>query len=214
MEELVGLFSNIYNRMYSPRQIKEETKVIFQDRLIDFRILNKELLTDKDLFKQVQHTGGLLNIKPGKIIHIRLYTSTAGIKIGGFDLENVNRNFLNGNTPFVILENSGKLSAGNVNYLTFECVEITNAIGVKTVEVKVRINILQEKALGHSSGMSDWTPNTYYKIGDDVIGPDKRMYNCIESHTSSDTFDVFKFERQGGLDGQDVNDFAAGLDSF
>ena len=41
MEELVGLFSNIYNRMYSPRQIKEETKVIFQDRLIDFRILNK-----------------------------------------------------------------------------------------------------------------------------------------------------------------------------
>ena len=204
---MVGLFSNIYNRMYHPNQIKEETQVIYQDRYIDFRILNKELLSDKELYNQIRHTGGLLNLKPGKVCHIRLYTSTAGIKIDGYELEEVNAAFLNGDTPFVILENSGKFAAGNVNYLTFECIEITNSIGVKSTEVKVKINVLQEKAMGHTSGMTDWAPNTYYNVNDDVFGPDNRLYNCTIAHTSTAEFDTQYWERQGGIDQGDVDVF-------
>ena len=40
------------------------------------------------------------------------------------------------------------------------------------------------------------------------------MYNCIESHTSSDTFDVSKFERQGSIDNTDVDDFIQGLSNL
>ena len=193
--------------MYHPNQIKEETQVIYQDRYIDFRILDKELLNHKDLYNQIKHTGGLLNLKPGKICHIRLYTSTAGIKIDGYELEEVNAAFLNGDTPFVILENSGKFAAGNVNYLTFECISITNSAGIATTEVKVKINVLQEKAMGHTSGMTDWAPNTYYAIGDDVFGPDNRLYNCLVAHTSTNEFEYAKWERQGGIDQGDADLF-------
>ena len=193
--------------MYHPNQIKEETQVIYQDRYIDFRILDKELLNHKDLYNQIKHTGGLLNLKPGKICHIRLYTSTAGIKIDGYELEEVNAAFLNGDTPFVILENSGKFAAGNVNYLTFECIEINNSAGISTIEVKVKINVLQEKAMGHTSGMTDWAPNTYYAINDDVFGPDNRLYNCLVAHTSTTDFEYDKWERQGGLDQGDADLF-------
>ncbi len=78
--------------MYHPNQIKEETRVIFQDRAIDFRVLNKDLTDHQDLYDQIEHTGGLLGLKPGKKCHIRLYTSTAGIKIDGFELDVVNQN--------------------------------------------------------------------------------------------------------------------------
>ena len=157
--------------MYHPNQIKEETQVIYQDRSINFKILDKGNTEAKGRYNQLKHTDGLLALKPGKICHIRLYTSTAGIKIDGYELEEVNAAFLNGDTPFVILENSGKFAAGNVNYLTFECISITNSEGITTTEVKVKINVLQEKALGHGSGMTDWAPNTYYAINDDVFGP-------------------------------------------
>lgn len=201
--------------MYHPNQIKEETQVIFQDRAIDFRVLDKENSDHKTKFNgNERHLAGLLKLKPGKVCHIRLYTSTAGIKIDGYELEEVNQNFLAGNTTFVILENSGKFSAGNVNYLTFECIEITNQLGNSTQEIKVRINVLQEKAMGHTSGMTDWAPNIYYAISDDVIGPDNRLYNCTEAHTSTSEFDDTKWERQGSADQQDVDDFIDGLDSF
>ena len=202
--------------MYHPNQIKEETSVIYQDRSIDFRVLNRDTSDHKDKYNQIKHTDGLLKLKPGKICHIRLYTSTAGIKIDGYELEEVNAAFLNGNTNFVILENSGKFAAGNVNYLTFECIEITNQAGNSTQEIKVRINVLQEKAMGHTSGMTDWAPNTYYAIHDDVFGPDNRLYNCIVAHTSTTDFDVTKWERQGGIDQQDADDWieALGTGSF
>ena len=202
--------------MYHPNQIKEETSVIYQDRSIDFRVLNRDTSDHKDKYNQIKHTDGLLKLKPGKICHIRLYTSTAGIKIDGYELEEVNAAFLNGNTQFVILENSGKFAAGNVNYLTFECIEITNQAGNSTQEIKVRINVLQEKAMGHTSGMTDWAPNTYYAIHDDVFGPDNRLYNCIVAHTSTTDFDVTKWERQGGIDQQDADDWieALGTGSF
>ncbi len=198
--------------MYHPNQIKEETQVIFQDRTIDFRVLDKQNSDHKSKFNgNEKHLAGLLKLKPGKVCHIRLYTSTAGIKIDGYELEEVNQNFLAGNTTFVILENSGKFSAGNVNYLTFECIEITNQLGNSTQEIKVRINVLQEKAMGHTSGMTDWTSNTYYNLEDDIIGPDKRLYNCIVAHTSTSEFDDTKWERQGDLDEGDLADFEAGL---
>ncbi len=195
--------------MYHPNQIKEETRVIFQDRAIDFRVLNKDLSNHQDLYDQVKHTGGLLGLKPGKKCHIRLYTSTADIKIDGFELDEVNQNFLAGNTPFVILENSGKFAAGNVNYLTFECIQITNQTGNTSIEIKVNINVLQERAMGQSSGISDWVPNRTYTIGDDIFGPDNRLYNCTESHISTVSFDESKWERQGGIDQGDVDDFEA-----
>ena len=198
--------------MNHPNKIKEETQVIFQDRSIDFRVLDKQNSDHKNKFNgNEKHLAGLLKLKPGKVCHIRLYTSTAGVKIDGYELEEVNQNFLAGNTPFVILENSGKFSAGNVNYLTFECIEITNQLGNSTQEIKVRINVLQEKAMGHTSGMTDWTSNTYYNLEDDIIGPDKRLYNCIEEHTSTSEFDDTKWERQGDLDEGDLADFEAGL---
>jgi len=197
--------------MYHPNQIKEETSVIYQDRAIDFRILNRGNSDSKNKYKSIKHTDGLLKLKPGKISHIRLYTSTAGIKIDGYELEEVNAAFLAGNTQFVILENSGKFSAGNVNYITFECIEIQNQLGNSAQEIKVRINVLQQKAMGHTSGMTDWTSNTYYSIEDDVIGPDKRLYNCIEPHTSTSEFDDSKWERQGSIDDDDVAAFEAGL---
>ena len=201
--------------MYHPNQIKEETRVIFQDRAIDFRVLDQQNTDQKNKFNGSEgHLAGLLKLSPGKICHIRLYTSTASIKIDGYELDQVNQNFLAGNTSFVILENSGKFAAGNVNYLTFECIEITNQLGNTTQEIKVTINVLQEKALGHTSGMTDWAPNIYYAINDDVIGPDKRLYNCIESHTSIYPFDDTKWERQGSADQQDVDDFIEGLDIF
>jgi hypothetical protein len=198
--------------MYHPNQIKEETSVIYQDRSIDFRILNRETTDHKDKYDQIKHTDGLLSLKPGKKQHIRLYTSTAGIKIDGYELEEVNSAFLAGNTQFVILENSGKFAAGNVNYLTFECILITNQSGNSTQEIKVNINVLQEKAMGHTSGITDWTSNTYYSLEDDIIGPDKRLYNCIEGHTSTTEFDVSKWERQGDFDEGDLADFEEGLD--
>ena len=207
----VGLFSNIYNRMYHPNNIKEETRVIFQDRETNFRILDKSLTDDKDKYNQLKHSDGLLNLRANKKCHIRLYSSTAGVKIDGIALDQVNQAFLSGTTPFVIIENSGKFLTGVVNYLTFECIEVTNQSGNPTLEVKVRINVLQEKALGHSSGISDWAPNVYYVVSNDIIGPDKRLYNCIESHTSIYPFDETKWERQGSTDDQDVSDFEAGL---
>lgn len=210
----VGLFSNIYNRMYHPNNIKEETQVIYQDREINFRLLNKTLTDDKDKYNQIKHTDGLLNLRANKKCHIRLYTSTAGIKIDGLELNQVNQAFLSGTTPFVIIENSGKFITGVVNYLTFECVEVSNQSGNSTLEVKVRINVLQEKALGHSSGITDWAPNVHYVVSNDIIGPDGRLYNCIESHTSIYPFDETKWERQGSIDQSDVDDFSEGFDDI
>ena len=46
---------------------------------------------------------------------------------------------------------------------------------------------------------------------DDVIGPDKRLYNCTEEHTSTSEFDESKWERRGGIDDIDVDEFEAGL---
>ena len=210
----VGLFSNIYNRMYHPNNIKEETRVIYQDREINFRLLNKSLTDDRDKYNQLKHADGLLNLRANKKCHIRLYTSTAGIKIDGLELNQVNQAFLSGTTPFVIIENSGKFITGVVNYLTFECVEVSNQSGNSTLEIKVRINVLQEKALGHSSGITDWAPNVHYVVSNDIIGPDGRLYNCIESHTSIYPFDETKWERQGSIDQSDVDDFSEGFDDI
>ena len=51
--------------MYHPNQIKEETQVIYQDRSIDFRILNRETTDHKAKYYQIKHTDGLLSLKPG-----------------------------------------------------------------------------------------------------------------------------------------------------
>jgi hypothetical protein len=195
--------------MYNPNQIKEGTNTIYQDRSIDFRILDKSLPSHIDIYNSIKHTDGLLPLGFGKKINIRLYSSTASLKIDGYELDAVNQNYLSGNTPFVILENSGKFSPGNVNYLTFEYVKITNQTGNDLIEVKVKISIIQENALGLSSGMTDWASNTYYSIGDDILGPDNRLYNCIISHTSTATFDENYWEREGGIDQTDVDEFEA-----
>ena len=192
--------------MYSPNLKREETLVIYQEQSINFRLYDSTE-SNREAFNELQHTDGILNLVPNKIIHIRLYSSTAGIKIDGYNLDELNAQFFEGNTDFIILENSGKFNSGAINYLQFECVEIENTIGNKRLEIKVKMNVLQEQALGHTAAVADWTPNTYYVIGNDVIGPDNRIYNCIESHNSTNQFDTSKFERQGSLDMADAELF-------
>jgi len=62
--------------------------------------------------------------------------------------------------------------------------------------------------------MSDWRSFTYYKIGNDVIGPNNRLYNCLVGHTSTvweeDLANGY-WERQGSVDEADYGDF---LDGF
>ncbi len=192
--------------MYSPNLKREETIVIYQNSAINFRIYNSSQ-EDKTEYSSDLHTKGILNLVPNKIIHVRLFSTNANINIDGFTLDELNSKFLNGDTDFIILENSGKFTSGVVNYLQFECVEIESTTGVKRLEVKVKMNVLQEQALGHTAAVADWTPNTYYVVGNDIIGPDNRIYNCIESHTSTTQFDTDKFERQGSLDMADANLF-------
>tara|TARA_B100001093_G_C26785383_1_gene996418 strand:+ start:470 stop:1105 length:636 start_codon:yes stop_codon:yes gene_type:complete len=192
--------------MYSPNLKREETIVIYQNSAINFRIYNSSQ-EDKTEYSSDLHTKGILNLVPNKIIHVRLFSTNADINIDGFTLDELNSKFLNGDTDFIILENSGKFTSGVVNYLQFECVEIESTTGVKRLEVKVKMNVLQEQALGHTAAVADWTPNTYYVVGNDIIGPDNRIYNCIESHTSTTQFDTDKFERQGSLDMADANLF-------
>ena len=197
--------------MYNPNHIKEKTLVIYQEGEINFRVLDRKNLQHYQDFKEKFHSLGLLPIAKNRVIHVRLFSSVANVKIDGFEIGELNKNFLQGNTPFIILENSGKFRAGAVNYLTFEGVEIGNSIAVKSLEIKIKINIIEERAPSSTKGLSDWVPNTYYEEGDDVIGPDNRMYNCIIRHTSTTEFEVDKFERQGSLDNTDVDDFLEGL---
>ena len=51
-------------------------------------------------------------------------------------------------------------------------------------------------------------------VSNDIIGPDGRLYNCIESHTSIYPFDETKWERQGSIDQSDVDDFSEGFDDI
>ncbi len=193
--------------MYNPNQIKEKTLVIYQEGEINFRILDKKNLEHYQDYQNKFHSLGLLPIAKNRILHVRLFSSVAAVKIDGFSIEELNRNFLQGNTNFIILENSGKFRAGAVNYLTFEGVEVESSVGSKSLEVKISISVIEEQAPSLNKSLSDWIPNTFYRAGADVIAPDNRMYNCIKTHTSGLTFDPTKFERQGGLDDQDVQDF-------
>ena len=197
--------------MYNPNQIKEKTLVIYQDRAINFRVMDKTSQSDIDKYNELQHTDGLLKLKPGKKINIRLYSNTSPVTIDGKTLDEINKEYLNGNSPFIIIENSGKLSPGNVNYISFECIEVLNQLNNAITEIKINLNILQEQALGITTGITDWSPNTYYEIGADIIGPDNRIYNCIVSHTSTEVFDGTKFERQGAFDQKDLEDFQKGF---
>ena len=200
--------------MYSPNQIKEETLVIYQDREINFRIMDENSPSDIDTFNKLKHTDGLLRLKPGKKINVRLYSNQLPIKIDFNTLKEQNKQYLLGASPFIILENSGKFALGNVNYIAFECIEYENQVGISTLEVKIRINILQEQALGITSGLTDWAPNIYYEIGDDVIGPDKRLYNCIVSHVSGDKINRDNFERQGIFDQEDADELSEIIDEI
>ena len=197
--------------MYNPNQIKEKTLVIYQEGEINFRVLDRKNLQHYQDFREKFHSLGLLPIAKNRCIHVRLFSSVANVKIDGFEIDELNKNFLQGNTPFIILENSGKFRAGAVNYITFEGVEIENSIGIKNLEVKIKISVIEERAPSSTKSLSDWVPNTYYEEGDDVIGPDNRLYNCTVTHTSTTEFELSKFERQGSFDDTDVDDFIKGL---
>ena len=87
--------------MYSPNLKREETLVIYQEQSINFRLYDSTE-SNREAFNELQHTDGILNLVPNKIIHIRLYSSTAGIKIDGYNLDELNAQFFEGNTDFII----------------------------------------------------------------------------------------------------------------
>ena len=62
--------------------------------------------------------------------------------------------------------------------------------------------------------MTDWAPNIHYVVNNDDMGPNKRLYNCIESHNSIYLCDETKCERKGSSDQSDVDAFEDGLSGF
>jgi len=147
--------------------------------------------------------------KPGATMTVRLYCNGANVKINGLELDKVNKQYIEGNTHFVIIQNTGVFQLGHINFLSFKYLIIDDAVGVSRDEIRVTINSVQEHAVGVDSGLTDWVSGKYYDIGDDVIGPGNRFYNCISPHTSDIIFDESKWEREGGIDQTDVDDFEA-----
>ena len=122
----------------------------------------------------------------------------------------INKQYINGNTNFVILRNSGIFQAGYINFLTFRYSIVEDNFGVAKDEIRVTIDVVQEHALGSDTGVRDWTSNTFYQLNDDVLY-DLQMYNCTQPHNSGLDFDENNWERQSTLNDDDLADFEAGL---
>ena len=149
--------------------------------------------------------------KSGVKVTLRVHCNGAPMLIGGNPISEVNKLFTLGETKFVILHNDTVLRPGFINYFEFEYI---NHDGIE--EIRVEGKCVKETASGGSSdGISDWKPYTFYKLESDVIGLNQRLYNCIEEHTSSDSFEadleLGRWERQGSVDEGDILDFEEGL---
>ena len=150
---------------------------------------------------------------PGTVITVRLYCNGDSVSIDGTPIKDINLNYINESTNFVIINNTGIFQAGVINFLTFKYALVEDSLGNVRDEIRVTIDVVEAVPSGVDRGMRDWTPNTYYEIGSDVIGPDNRMYNCIIAHTSTSEIDLNNWERQGGVDQGDADLFIKTLNS-
>ena len=121
---------------------------------------------------------------PGTTITVRLYCNGANVKIDGRAIEDINKEYIQGNTKFVVLRNKGIFQAGFINFLTFRYSIVEDNFGVAKDEIRVTVDVVEEHAFGSDRGVTDWRAGTYYRVGDDILY-NLQMYNCIEAHTSS-----------------------------
>lgn len=147
---------------------------------------------------------------PGTTITVRLYCNGANVKIDGRAIEDINKEYIQGNTKFVILRNKGIFQAGFINFLTFRYSIVEDNFGVAKDEIRVTVDVVEEHAFGSDRGVTDWRAGTYYRVGDDILY-NLQMYNCIEAHTSSLPFDESKWERESTLNDDDLAAFEEGL---
>ena len=150
--------------------------------------------------------------EPGTTITTRLYCNGANVLIDGMPIDTINAQYINGNTNFVILRNSGIFQAGYINFLTFRYSIVEDNFGMIKDEIRVTIDVVQEHAVGSDSGVTDWRPGKFYRQGDDIIY-NLVLYNCIEAHTSTTEFEREKWEQEGGISQEDADLFVSILQS-
>ena len=144
--------------------------------------------------------------EPGTTITTRLYCNGANVLIDNMPIDTINAQYINGNTNFVILRNSGIFQAGYINFLTFRYSIVEDNFGMIKDEIRVTIDVVQEHAVGSDSGVTDWRPGKFYRQGDDIIY-NLVLYNCIEAHTSTTEFEREKWEQEGGISQEDADLF-------
>ena len=150
--------------------------------------------------------------EPGTTITTRLYCNGGNVLIDNMSIDTINAQYIQGNTKFVILRNSGIFQAGFINFLTFRYSIVEDNYGNATDEIRVTIDVVQEHAIGSDTGVTDWKPGKFYNVGDDIIY-NLTMYNCIEAHTSTISFERGKFEQEGGISQEDADLFVSILQS-
>ena len=147
--------------------------------------------------------------EPGTTITTRLYCNGANVLIDGMPIGDINKNYISGTTRFVILRTSGIFQAGCINFFTFTYSIVEDNFGGILDEIRVTIDVVQEH-VQHHKGVRDWTPNTYYEAGDDVIY-ELTMYNCVVPHFSSEPFEMGNWEQEGGLSAADTDQFSSAM---
>ena len=150
--------------------------------------------------------------EPGTTITVRLYCNGANVLIDGMSIDTINAQYINGNTIFVILRNSGIFQAGFINFLTFTYSIVEDNFGIAKDEIRVTIDVVEEHAVGSDTGVTDWKPGKFYNIGDDIIY-NLVLYNCIEAHNSTTVFEREKWEQEGGISQEDADLFVSILSS-
>jgi len=147
---------------------------------------------------------------PGTTITFRLTSNGDAVKINDRALNEVNTAFLGGQSNFVLLQNDGNFESGEVNYITFTYLVVGENKDTAKPEIRVAINPVQEQAVSvvnnTSNGITDWVSGRNYKVGDDVVY-DLVIYNCIEAHTSTETFEIDKFEQYQSITQAEADEF-------
>lgn len=150
--------------------------------------------------------------EPGTKITVRLYCNGANVLIDGRPIDTINANYIQGNTIFVILRNTGVFQAGYINFITFTYSIVEDNYGGVMDEIRVTIDAIEEH-VSTSKGVRDWTPNTFYDVGDDIIY-NLTLYNCITPHNSGTVFVRENWEQEGGISQEDASDFSTAMDQF
>ena len=194
---------------YANLSRKQQELVINQDVPLDRNIGDgKMLFTENNEY--VIYQEGKIDFafndtnfeKSGTKITCRVYCNGADVLIDGLPISDINKEYKKGNTKFLILYSDPVIQAGFINYFEFEYINHNDIEEIRTRIIAIR----DEAAGGASTGVTDWKPNTFYDVGDDVIY-NLTLYNCIEVHTSTTEFEREKFEQEGGISQEDAELF-------